>query len=62
MAAPHFQRGWSTVQTPFRVWTEVINGGGTINFITGAGGFLQSVIFGTSGMRIVSDGSTSPGR
>ena len=28
---------------------------GTVNFITGAGGFLQSALFGSSGMRLVSD-------
>lgn len=48
---PQFQRGFANVQPPFDVWTET-PGGGTVNFITGAGGFLQSVIFGTSGMRI----------
>lgn len=40
------------MQPPFDVWTEFPSGGGTVNFITGAGGFLQSVIYGTSGMRI----------
>jgi hypothetical protein len=48
---PLFRRGFANVQPPFDVWTET-PGGGTVNFITGAGGFLQSVIFGTSGMRI----------
>eukprot|EP00937_MAST-01D_sp_MAST-1D-sp2_P004018 g4018.t1 len=47
----HFLHGYANVQAPFRVWTET-PGGGTVNFITGAGGFLQSVLFGTSGMRI----------
>jgi len=31
---------------------------GTVNFITGAGGFLQGVVFGYGGMRIVEDGLT----
>lgn len=57
MAAPHFQRGYANVHPPFNVWTESPTGG-TVNFITGAGGFLQSAIFGTSGMRLVSDGLT----
>jgi len=42
------------VQPPYNVWTESPHGG-TINFITGAGGFLQSAIFGTSGLRLHSD-------
>lgn len=56
-SAPHFQRGYANVHKPFNVWTESPTGG-TINFITGAGGFLQSAIFGTSGMRLVTDGLT----
>ena len=39
-AAPHFRQGYANVQPPFNVWTET-PGGGTVNFITGAGGFLQ---------------------
>jgi protein-glucosylgalactosylhydroxylysine glucosidase len=50
----NFQRGYANVQPPFNVWTET-PGGGTVNFITGAGGFLQSVLFGTSGMRLAAD-------
>jgi len=38
MAAPHFQRGYANVHPPFNVWTESPTGG-TVNFITGAGGF-----------------------
>lgn len=37
-----------------QVWTEGLDGGCT-PFLTGAGGFLQSVVFGTSGMRLLSD-------
>jgi hypothetical protein len=33
------------------VWTETPTGG-TVNFITGAGGFLQSVLFGYGGLRL----------
>lgn len=50
----HFQRGYANVQMPYGVWTETPDGG-TVNFITGAGGFLQSLVFGTSGMRIEKD-------
>ena len=42
------------MQMPYGVWTETPDGG-TVNFITGAGGFLQSLVFGTSGMRIGKD-------
>ena len=52
---PHFTRQLDNIKGPFRVWQETPNGG-TTNFITGAGGFIQSVLFGTSGMRIKQDG------
>jgi len=57
---PHFKKGFDNAQPPFGVWTEFPHGAknfpGCINFITGAGGFLQSLIYGTSGMRIKRDG------
>jgi trehalose/maltose hydrolase-like predicted phosphorylase len=34
------------------VWTETPQGG-AVNFITGAGGFLQSILFGWGGIRIL---------
>jgi hypothetical protein len=34
------------------VWTEAQAGVGAVNFITGAGGFLQAVFFGYSGLRL----------
>ncbi|XP_014673422.1 PREDICTED: acid trehalase-like protein 1 isoform X2 [Priapulus caudatus] len=40
---------------PFKVWSETPGGGGAVNFITGMGGFLQTVIFGYGGFRIRSD-------
>ena len=40
------------VQEPFNVWSEVQGGAGAANFITGAGGFLQSLIYGYTGLRI----------
>ena len=55
----HFRHGYANVQAPFRVWTETPQGG-AVNFITGAGGFLQSVLFGTSGMRLGKAASRSP--
>jgi hypothetical protein len=52
-AASLFQRGYvDNVNPPFNVWSEGPHGADTINFITGAGGFLQSALFGSLGMRI----------
>lgn len=47
-----FTQGYKNVQEPFKVWTETSGGGGAVNFITGAGGFLQSVLFGYGGLRL----------
>eukprot|EP00040_Diaphanoeca_grandis_P037457 m.244109 g.244109 ORF g.244109 m.244109 type:complete len:778 (-) comp33822_c3_seq5:211-2544(-) len=56
-AGSRFRRGFDpNVRPPFMVWTE---GSGTnygcTPFLTGAGGFLQSIVFGTSGMRLHND-------
>ena len=51
-ATEAFKRGFANAQAPFKVWTETADGGGVVNFITGAGGFLQSVIFGYGGLRL----------
>lgn len=51
----HFRRGYANAHRPYGVWSEFPHGAtfpGCVNFLTGAGGFLQSLIFGTSGMRI----------
>ena len=50
-AAELFLQGYANIQAPFNVWQETPTGG-TVNFITGAGGFLQSVVFGQTGLRI----------
>lgn len=50
-ASPLFQRSFANVHEPFDVWTESPTGG-AINFITGAGGFLQAVLFGFGGLRV----------
>jgi len=59
-SVPHFLKGFHNAQPPFGVWTEYPVGArtfpGCVNFITGAGGFLQSIVYGTSGMRIKRDG------
>eukprot|EP00935_MAST-01C_sp_MAST-1C-sp1_P000962 g962.t1 len=50
-ALSFFEQGYANSQPPFGVWTETPRGG-TVNFITGAGGFLQSVLFGYAGLRL----------
>jgi trehalose/maltose hydrolase-like predicted phosphorylase len=40
-----FNRSYANVKDPYFVWTESPSGG-AINFITGAGGFLQTYLFG----------------
>jgi protein-glucosylgalactosylhydroxylysine glucosidase len=49
-----FERSYSLyTREPFKVWSEVIPGvEGAGNFITGAGGFLQSIINGYGGIRL----------
>lgn len=42
------------IQKPFNVWTETPEGNAG-NFITGAGGFLQTVIYGYPGIRITEE-------
>ena len=37
------------------MWTEEASGGGATNFITGMGGYLQSVLFGYGGLRMHPD-------
>lgn len=55
-AAPLFNRSFQPyVQQPFGVWSETAGGGGTTNFLTGAGGFLQALLFGYVGLRIEAD-------
>ena len=49
--AINFNRSFSNAQLPFYVWTETPTGG-TTNFLTGIGGFLQTVLFGLPGLRI----------
>merc|ERR1712194_25695 len=58
-SAAFFKRGFANMAPPFGVWTEypaTFENQGAINFITGAGGFLQSLVFGTSGLRIKAEG------
>ena len=55
-AQKEFKKNYANIQEPFKVWTEIRNGKGATNFITAAGGFLQSVIFGYGGFRLKQDG------
>lgn len=51
-AETSFNESYVNAKAPFMVWTEGADGGGAVNFITGAGGFLQSVLFGYGGLRL----------
>lgn len=53
-AAKLLERSYSLyTREPFKVWSEAIPGvDGAGNFITGAGGFLQSIINGYGGVRL----------
>ena len=57
-AMSNFAKSYLNIQPPFNVWTETADGGGSVNFITGAGGFLQQFVFGFSKMRIGRDALT----
>lgn len=48
------------VRRPFYVWNEYVDGvlDGASNFITGAGGFLQLIMYGYAGIRINADSLT----
>ncbi|XP_077998833.1 protein-glucosylgalactosylhydroxylysine glucosidase-like [Glandiceps talaboti] len=50
-----FQRCYANIQQPFKTWTEIADGSGAYNFITGMGGFLQTIVFGYGGIRIHPD-------
>ena len=45
---------FSHIVVPFisQVWTEEASGHGATNFITGMGGYLQSILFGYGGLRM----------
>lgn len=46
---------WRKWFTYLQVWTENADGTGAVNFITGMGGFLQSLLFGYGGFRLRPD-------
>ena len=45
----------TTAFCTLQVWTELDDGTGAVNFITGMGGFLQSLLFGYGGFRLRPD-------
>ena len=47
---PHSYRSW--IQGPFLMLSETPEKKDAVNFLTGAGGFLQQVIYGWTGLRI----------
>ncbi|XP_053692206.1 protein-glucosylgalactosylhydroxylysine glucosidase-like [Sabethes cyaneus] len=53
-AVENFKRSFQNyVRGPHRVWNEVeVGQRGATNFLTGAGGFLQAVIYGFGGLRL----------
>ena len=51
LARVNFNRSFANAQPPFLVWTETPTGG-TPNFLTGAGGFVQTALFAYSGIRV----------
>ncbi|XP_056383482.1 protein-glucosylgalactosylhydroxylysine glucosidase isoform X2 [Hyla sarda] len=52
MAQQQFMKCFSNITEPFKIWTENADGSGAVNFLTGMGGFLQTVLFGYTGFRI----------
>jgi trehalose/maltose hydrolase-like predicted phosphorylase len=46
---PHSYQGW--LQSPFLMLSETPDKKDAVNFVTGAGGFLQQVIYGYTGLR-----------
>ncbi|XP_020383839.2 protein-glucosylgalactosylhydroxylysine glucosidase isoform X1 [Rhincodon typus] len=52
-AQHQFNKCYSHIQEPFKVWSENPDGSGAVNFLTGMGGFLQTVLFGYTGFRIM---------
>ncbi|XP_018618768.1 protein-glucosylgalactosylhydroxylysine glucosidase isoform X2 [Scleropages formosus] len=51
-AEDQLSKCFNNIQGPFQVWSEETDGSGTVNFLTGMGGFLQAVLFGYTGFRV----------
>lgn len=50
-ASLSFNKQFQNIQPPFQIWSEIAGGGGAVNFLTGIGGFLQSILYGYLGLR-----------
>ncbi|XP_060072818.1 protein-glucosylgalactosylhydroxylysine glucosidase-like [Ylistrum balloti] len=50
-----FKKQFDNVIPPFYIWSEEPAGRGARNFLTGMGGYLQSLMFGYGGFRIFED-------
>ena len=46
------------IHAPFNIWTEFSNSQGTKGFITAAGGFLQTIVYGYGGIRLTTKSLT----
>ena len=55
LAFEAFQNNFGNIKEPFKVWSELRDETGATNFITGAGGYLQSLISGYLGVRLKQD-------
>ncbi|XP_069821516.1 protein-glucosylgalactosylhydroxylysine glucosidase isoform X1 [Dendropsophus ebraccatus] len=53
MAQEQLKKCFANITDPFKIWTESADGSGAVNFLTGMGGFLQAVLFGYTGFRIM---------
>ncbi|ESP00136.1 hypothetical protein LOTGIDRAFT_141357, partial [Lottia gigantea] len=54
-ANKYFYKQFGNIRPPFNVWTENADGSGAVNFHTGMGGYLQSILFGYGGIRVLED-------
>jgi len=50
-----FNLSYANAKEPFSVWMENTDSSGAYNFITGAGGYLQALLFGFGGIRLGGD-------
>ena len=55
-ARVELEKNYENLKGPFRVWSELRSGEGATNFMTGAGGLLQTMLFGYAGLRLKGDG------
>ncbi|XP_076799706.1 protein-glucosylgalactosylhydroxylysine glucosidase-like [Clavelina lepadiformis] len=51
-ARSDFLRQLANIQPPFNIWSENPDGTGAVNFLTGMGGFIQSIVYGYFGLRV----------